>query len=275
LPLDVTHLPQNRQLMARMYYSEKAVLDLRKKYSTVDARFNELMQRFISRDYRDERAREFATHGFPRRLKTMVRCIQNVFSIISPDRSDIPTRDEVTDVTINIQSFVFNTFAATDNLAWLWVHEKKIVGRDGSALPPSAIGLRAENVEVRASLSDEMRSHLDEMSDWFTHIENFRHALAHRIPLYVPPFGVHEDNVKAYQELENAKIVAVQSGDFDRYDALDEQQQELGRFQPLMLHSYSEKSTLVKFHPQMLVDFSTIESLGHHMLDDLGRNTNA
>jgi hypothetical protein len=67
-------------------------------------------------------------------LKTMARCIQNVFALIQPERQELPTVDELSDATINIQSFVFNSYGAIDNLAWIWVSEKGQKRGDGTPI---------------------------------------------------------------------------------------------------------------------------------------------
>ncbi len=92
-----------------------------------------------------------------------------------------------------------NVFGALDNLAWIWVSEKplKVARRQ--------IGLGPKCEFVRASFSDEMRDYLTGLGDWFDHIIDFRDALAHRIPLYIPPYIVSQDNDAKYQALEDQK----------------------------------------------------------------------
>ena len=62
--------------------------------------------------------------------------------------------------------------------------EQNITKSDGAPLPPEWVGLRAKNTDVRDSLGQEFRQFLEGMSDWFKYLEDYRHALAHRIPLY-------------------------------------------------------------------------------------------
>jgi hypothetical protein len=89
-----------------MYLGEETIKEMSAGYQSVRAKLNSLVEAYILRDFKNPRAREHASQGFPRRLKVMARCIDNVFQTIPPDRSDLPSRDELSDVTINIQSFV-------------------------------------------------------------------------------------------------------------------------------------------------------------------------
>jgi hypothetical protein len=84
-----------------MYYSDDALEELKADYQTVDGKLDHLVQKYFLLDLKNTRAKEIAAQGFPRRLKIMVRCIDNVFGMIPPDRVELPSRDELSDATIN------------------------------------------------------------------------------------------------------------------------------------------------------------------------------
>ena len=78
---------------------------------------------------------------------------------------------------------------------------------------------------------------------WFGYLENYRHALAHRIPLYIAPFIITPINGAAFKSLEAAKATALPQRNFALYDELDGQQTSLGKFVPAMTHSlYAEEA---------------------------------
>jgi hypothetical protein len=171
----------------KTYFTSEKTAELNRGHGEVHEKFADLRERYLIRNYWNDRAKEHALHGFARRLGTLVRCIDRVFEILPPDREDIPSRDEVVDATINIQAFVLNIFGCLDNLAWIWVCETDVRSKDGSELAPEEIGLGKGNKQVRRSFLPPFRSYLDSLESWFTHIKEFRDALAHRIPLYIPP----------------------------------------------------------------------------------------
>src|SRR5260221_7138897 len=116
------------------YFSAENLATLHHGREEVHAQFADLLYRYISRKFKNDRAGEYATHGFCRRLGILVRAIDQVYEALPPEREDIPERDEVLDATIAIQSFVFNTFGCLDNLAWIWVCEKGVKRNDGAEL---------------------------------------------------------------------------------------------------------------------------------------------
>jgi hypothetical protein len=254
-----------------MYYSDDALKELAERYAALDGKLDTLLEKYILLDLKNPRAQEFARQGFPRRLKVLVRCIANVFDEIPPERTDLPSRDELTDATINIQSFVFNVFGAADNLAWVWMAENGQKRGDGTPIPDTHVGLGPKNESVRQTLSQEFQHYLKTLDAWFRHIADLRHALAHRIPLYIPPYVIETKDEPAYRELEAQMAEAAKRGDFKEYDCLSVKQLSLGRFRPWVQHSFEEKAKPVVFHAQMLADFNTIDELAHKMLGEFGR----
>ena len=146
------------------YFSAENIKKLRKGYAEVSPKHAQLLNGFVWRNYKDERAKEFARHGFARRVKTTARCIQNIFRILPPEGDDLPSAEEVTDATVNLQAFVFNVYGATDNLAWIWVREKGVKESDGSPLRDLWVGLREKNKLVRESFSPEFQAYLKSMA---------------------------------------------------------------------------------------------------------------
>jgi hypothetical protein len=254
-----------------MYFSEKAIKQLAADYSAMPGRLKTLLERFILLNTSSPRAREFARQGFPRRVKVMALCITNVFEKIPPERTDVPSRDELSNATINIQSFVFNVFGAIDNLAWIWMMECGQKRRDGTPIRDTHIGLGPDNTSVRGTLSQEFQSYLATLDAWFKHIATLRHALAHRIPLYIPPYVIESKDEAAYKDFEVRMTEAAKSGDFTEYDRLSVEQMQLGRFRPWVQHSFEEKAKPVVFHAQMLSDFNTVDEIAHTMLAELAK----
>ncbi len=65
-----------------VYFSDANLEVLQTGRSAAAGKCQLLVLSYTMRDYKDSRAREFATQGFSRRLKTLARCIDNVFEIL-------------------------------------------------------------------------------------------------------------------------------------------------------------------------------------------------
>jgi hypothetical protein len=107
-----------------------------------------------------------------------------------------------------------------------------------------------------------MQSYLAKRDPWFVNLENFRHSLGHRIPLYIPPYVVSARNSVSYEKLEAQMNDALfQQRDLGAYAHLKAEQDALRRFEPLMKHSFGDPTPPVIFHSQILADFATLEEI--------------
>ena len=249
------------------FFSADTLDMLRDNLATVTSRSHQIVETYAYRPYSHDRSREFARHGFSRRILTLARCIRRVFEFIPPDQTDIPAEDLVEDATVYIQAFVFNAFGAIDNLAWIWVIEANVRSEKDEELSPIFIGLWPKNKLVRASLKPKMQAYLAGLDEWFRHMEDFRHALGHRIPLFVPPYFIPHNVDAAYMALDKQKWAAVR--DPNEYERLKAEQRKLAIFQPMMKHTLYDKKGSVVFHCQLLQDFATIEEIAQYLAEEL------
>lgn len=259
----------------KRFLKKQQIADIRAKLATIEDRTNQIILSVTGHRFQNELAREYAQHGFARRVETLRRCIQNIFRIIPPGTVKVPSRDRLYDGQIQVQSFIANVFGSVDNLAWIFVHER---GLDAE-IPRGHVGLRKANVKVRAALSREFQTRLDEMERWFGYITEYRDALAHRIPLYIPPGAVLTRNVDKYNDLMTRMNSALNNLRSYEYEQLSVEQNKLLVFQPVITHSVRETTGHFPFHIQMIADFLTIEELWQKMLAELkkplGRNSEA
>lgn len=255
------------------YFSANALKQLAEGFETTPRRAQAVAEIYLNRQYISEAAKEYAHHGVARRISTLARCIAQICRHIPPELDEVPDRDVRIDATIFIQTFVFNAFGVLDNLAFVWVNEKNVLGRNGRPLPNGRVGLTADKDQVRQSFSAPMRAYLQQRDPWFSYLEGFRHSLGHRIPLYIPPHVVDPADVPQYQALEASIHEALRNCDVEAYQALKVEQAALARFRPWMKHSLTDPTPPVIFHSQVLSDFATIEEMCLRIRDELDART--
>ena len=259
--------------MVEPFYAPHQLAELQGGYYAVNPAYERLLEEYLSLRLTNEVAYEHARHGFVRRLGTLKRCIENVYSIYLPERFDKPSRNECLDLAINLQSFIFNVFGCIDNLAWVWVKEKDIRDKQGRPLRGQKVGLRLGCAAVHESLSSEFRQYLVGREPWFEYLEDYRHALAHRIPLYVAPYTLNPAKLNEYNEFERRKNDAHSGRDYNLWLTLDAKQEDMGKFTPFMMHSFSERARPVSFHFQVLADWNTVVEMADNFLQELRKLT--
>jgi hypothetical protein len=251
----------------KCYYSDELIAELRARFDKINNGANNLLLAYTYHPFKSERAREYANNGFARRVSTLSRCIHNIFEVVPPSTVDVPSREHLYDAQINLQTFMANVYGCIDNLAWIWVYEKGL----HESVSRNRVGFKKTHKEVRSSLSQGLQEYLDGIEAWMDYVIDFRDALAHRIPLYIPPGTVPKEAVAEYNDLMRRMNEALSRLQPHQYDELSAQLAKLLVFQPMMTHSITEAKGLIRFHAQVLADFATVEELGQKMMSELKR----
>ena len=255
------------------FYKDKDIQNMTLKFYELDEQHRSMVKNLAPLQLSTEKGNEFKNNGFLRRCNILWRCIENIFTTIPPELAMIPSKEQVDDSAIFVQCFIIHVFGACDNLAWILVYEKNILKDSGSPLPPSWVGLRKKNKIVRKHLSDKINNILDHYDNWFNHVDNYRDALAHRIPLYVPEPSMSPDREQEYNDIEGRRLQALLREDLAEEKRLEKEQNSLLFFKPLFTHSFSERSPLMVIHPQMLQDFGAVLELGETTFQDIFRGS--
>ncbi|CAM3531360.1 hypothetical protein [Thalassospira profundimaris] len=242
-------------------YSPDQISELEQASYAVQGKYENLLLAYYSKKYRTANGYEHALHGFGRRLRVMTRCIENTFRVLPPSQTAKPDDNQRLDATINIQSFVQNAYGCCENLAWIWVHERDIKMPSGDPVSHGAVGFRKTNRVVWRSLPTDFREYLQTLDKWFENLKGFRDGLAHRVPLYIPPSLVDPANTGKYKELERQTRIAEFTQNHEKLRRVEEELAQIEFFRPVMTHSVTEESPLIRFHDQLLTDFNTVEEI--------------
>ena len=210
-------------------------------------------------------AREMMQHGVSRRLADLQHALGRVFEVLPPD-ADAPSRAQISDATAFLQAFVINTFGVVDNLAWVWALEAD-VRKDDGPVPAKEVGFMPRQRLMRASVSDRTRAYLASADDWCRYLEGYRHALAHRVPLYIPPRTVDGAGEAEFRRLEAAALV--EGPGSEAWSRMLGAHSTLGVFLPVMMHSYSEGAPPMWFHERIISDLGRVIEIGEHIARDL------
>jgi hypothetical protein len=243
------------------YYEGEVVRQLYRELINTRRLKLELMLRFMQRRYRSDDGEMYAQQGFCRRFATLQFCIEEVFRLLPPEQERIPEDNAIQLAAIHLQTFLINVFGCVDNLAWTWVAETNLVGANGQQINRKAVGLRAQNAAVRNSFPQDFRDYLQTRDDWLSIVTEVRDALAHRVPLYIPPHFVQPVNAAAYRDLEQRFFAARFANNDAEADRLQAEQETLMEYRPIFVHSGDRGMQLAPIHPQILNDFITVHEM--------------
>ncbi|MHB8885589.1 MAG: hypothetical protein ACYC5H_11025 [Methylovirgula sp.] len=183
-----------------MPYSEDGVDQLYKTLHLLKSKRIALADKYLSYPFAHPRAAEHASHGFGRRISLLAAAARNVFDFLPPEGAEIPSDQARINAELSLQAFILNVFGGIDNLAWVWFYETGLYDVTPK-IRDVHVGLGPKYVKLRQSFGSDFQTYLEGLQDWFQGMQGYRHALAHRIPLYIPPYTVPEKNQAAYNDL--------------------------------------------------------------------------
>lgn len=256
-----------------MYYSAKQASQLEQDRERVLEELSDLwisLARNLGPSLKTERAREYMGHGVCRRLQTIRGCIDNIFNIFPIDRTNLLNQEERVGLEINLHAFLINVHGIPDNLAWIYVLENDF--KISPKINPLQVGLFKK--QTKKHLPTEVCKYLNSavISNWHNeYAKNYRDALAHRIPPYVPPSTFTSENETMYKEINSSILEEYEKGNFDRALLLSQDLKSIGTICPAFTHSLvdAEACSPMEIHSQILVDAMTvmeiIKILGPHL----------
>lgn len=232
---------------------------IKSEFALINSRYSDLTIKLwkLHNSLKTDKAKEYLSHGVMRRMGIMMRSIENVFTIFPIERINLLSMDELRDVDINLHAFCINIFGLLDNLAWVLIHEKQPAAK----IDKMSVGLYKE--KTQEYLTEEFRRYLnsERMKKWYAeYLTNYRDALSHRIPLYVPPKTLTPEQASQVKQIENKIADCYKSCDLDMIEKLCKEQDSIGDVCFLVSHAFSESKSIV-LHAQLIADFNTIEEI--------------
>jgi len=244
------------------HFTSKALKAIKERYSKIRSKYIDMTLEIgaFAQKLRSERAKEFMQHGVSRRLWLLYRCVERIYDLFPPDRIEQLEQDDRLDVEICLHAFLINIYGIIENLALALAYENNLIDKAIS----NKIKINLFNKDFRNLLNPQLRSYLSKntITQWYAeYAKNYRDALAHRIPPYVPPAALNAEERRQFEDFDKEISLLYQTREFEKISALQEKQLKLGRSNPLVIHSFSEKAIPFYLHPQLLSDFVTIEEL--------------
>lgn len=246
------------------YYSDDGLKKLKEKYFELNEDNLEVIEEIISfgNNLNSKRAKELIQQGVGRRFRLLWRCVENIFTIFTPDRTDKLQSDELLDVAINLHAFMINIYGIIENLGLAIARENNLSDKNGEPLPRQKTNLFKPKFQNQLNRNLVAYLTKKEIKQWYeNYLKEYRHALAHRIPLYVPPAALNDEEAHKFKYLTQEINRRMAENDPSWIEPFEERE-KLGRSNPSFVHSFYEPNiTPLLLHPQLIADFISIKDL--------------
>ncbi|MBS7808872.1 hypothetical protein [Variovorax sp. PCZ-1] len=204
------------------------------------------------------RVQVYLNEGFGRRVSILKHCLANIYRQFPPDTSSRLTKEALHDVEIALHAFVMNLYGAFDNLAWAFVIRHDLMPKLKTV---NNVGMFTKHVKAFLPQAISHYLYSETMSAWSkNYLKNYRDSLAHRIPLYIPPAVLSNEQADRYIELDRQEIVNLRERKWNALDEIRAERDLLGGPSFMFLNSLSngESSQAIRLHPQLLCDAATL-----------------
>jgi hypothetical protein len=245
-------------------YTAQQRVDLCRDRDEVLAELQSLMLDGVThaRALQNTKSREYLDHGVGRRLSILRRSIEEIFALFPPWREHPLARETLADVQIYLHAFVINLYGIFDNWAWAFVLRHDLLTQIGYR---TDVGLFKQ--KTQQFLPNALREYLvqNRIADWHEkYLKEFRDALVHRIPLYVPPATWSTEDRQLYEKLEDDKVACIRTQQWDRLDKVCLEQDRIGKACPVFMHEFSGELSArpLYLHPQLLCDGKAVVEFG-------------
>lgn len=194
------------------------------------------------------RAGEYLLQGVCRRASVLQDALANIFELFPASSTQLLDRRALANIRINLHAFLINLVGIFDNFAWAYISHH-------------GIQIQREHVDLfkpklQAMLPQQIREYVtsERIAKWHNlYVKNYRDALAHRVPPYIPPASVPVQHSARISSLMEIWIAAAGTRRFG------EIQKEIdGLTVPCFQFAHSlqpdESSGTVLLHPQIIAD---------------------
>lgn len=247
-----------------MTFNAEQVEELHRELEEVIKALNALLLQTVQvgQKQENEHTKEFLLSGLGRRLKILRYSLLTIFRLFPPEATRPIASDDLEGVQVAHHAFVMNLYGTFENWAWAFVSRHGLLGAIGDR---KKIGLFLRStqqflpVPLKAYLASET------MIRWHTdYLKNYRDALAHRIPLYIPPAAYTHEEGARYMKLDREECEHIVAQRWDDLERARQEKDALGSAYPVFLHSLSDEEGLrpILLHPQIISDAKTILEFG-------------
>jgi hypothetical protein len=203
-------------------------------------------------------ARYYMLHGAGRRFDMTFRAYQKITSIAYGKRSEPLSQDEQNALSQAINITYMNIPGILDNFAWCLIYERQPEMAD--KIPKNNVGLFSKKFREQLDAFSEIAGEITVHDLWQQEVKERRDPVAHRIPLYVPPSLVTEEEAETYSAVYNRFSANLNSLKLDEADIAFKQLESIGTFSPYFMHHPEERP--IPIYPTIPADMSHLLRIG-------------
>ena len=203
-------------------------------------------------------ARYYMLHGAGRRFGITFRAYQKITGRAYNKRSEPLSSDEQIDLSLAINITYMNIPGILDNFAWCLLYERQ--PDLANKISQNHVGLFSKEFRKQLDAFSEIAEEIEVHDSWQKEIKERRDPVAHRIPLYVPPSLLTQEEANIYSAINSRYTNSLNGLQLDEAGTALEQMDSIGTFYPSFIHHPEEPH--IPIYPTIPTDMSHLIRIG-------------
>jgi hypothetical protein len=217
----------------------------------------------IAQQLTNQNARYYMRFGAGRRLRMIFYAYREIIFTADPERDNPLSHDEQLELSRDVNILYMNVRGVLDNFAWCFLYEKEPGAINSiSRTDVDLFSTKFRKLPCFSKIKQEIYAH----DDWNKEVKERRDPVAHRIPLYIPPSILTEEEAETYNELNNEATEEAANFNFDEADSRVNQLYNIGTFFPYFQHHPDQG--FIPIYPTIPTDMVHLIRIG----DVIGRS---
>jgi hypothetical protein len=213
----------------------------------------------IAQNLSNDNARYYMLYGAGRRLIMMFYAYQAITHIAYDQRTEPLSSDEQHTFSREINIIYMHLRGVLDNFAWCLLYERQ-PELEGT-IHRNDVGLFSQKFRRQFAAFSEIEDEITVHDVWNEEVKKRRDPVAHRIPLYVPPAVITQEEAKTYQALNNRFNDKLNSLKLDEADLAFDAMNTIGTFFPYFVHHPDEPR--IPIYPTIPTDMTHLIRIGN------------
>jgi hypothetical protein len=213
----------------------------------------------IAQKLNNDSARYYMQYGAGRRLIMMFYSYQAVTHIAYNKRTEPLSYDEQHTLSREINIIYMQLRGVLDNFAWCLLYERQ-PDLEGT-IRCYDVGLFSQTFRKQCAAFSEVEDEIKVHDVWNEEVKKRRDPVAHRIPLYVPPAVITQEEAKTYHALNDRFNDKLNSLKLDEAAFAFDEMNTVGAFFPYFVHHPDEPP--IPIYPTIPTDMTHLIRIGN------------
>ncbi len=213
----------------------------------------------ITQNLSNDNAKYYMLYGAGRRLNMIFYAYQEITHVAYDKRTEPLSHDEQLILSREINIIYMHLRGVLDNFAWCLLYERQPELVD--TIHRNDVGLFSQKFRRQCAAFVEIEEKIKEHDAWHDEVQERRNPVAHRIPLYVPPSVITQEEAKSYHALDNRINDNLNSLKLDEARLALDEINTIGTFYPYFVHHPNEPH--IPIYPTIPTDMTHLIRIGN------------